>query len=86
MGQYRDRGVWVEDAFNLDSWQHPFDPGSINPHRMKDDKSYEMVAAYVGLDGARKPPLKEEDKHEWEAGSRQVIIHALMMLFFSVST
>jgi hypothetical protein len=52
--------VWAEDSVNLDAWFHPVGPGSINPHRMKDDKGYMMVAACYGPDGARKPPPKEE--------------------------
>jgi hypothetical protein len=45
--------VWADDKTNLDAWFHPVGPGSINPHRMKDDKGYIMVAACYGPNGAR---------------------------------
>jgi hypothetical protein len=54
--------AWAEDSFNLDAWFHPVGPGSINPHRMKDDKGYLLVAACYGPDGPRKPPSKEKEQ------------------------
>ncbi|QDS72340.1 hypothetical protein FKW77_007925 [Venturia effusa] len=50
--------VWADDKENLNTWTHPIGNSSINPHRMKDDKGYMMVAACYGPDGPRKPPSK----------------------------
>lgn len=50
--------VWADEKENLNTWTHPIGNSSINPHRMKDDKGYMMVAACYGPDGPRKPPSK----------------------------
>lgn len=50
--------VWADEKDNLNTWTHSIGPSSINPHRMKDDKGYMMVAACYGPDGPRKPPSK----------------------------
>lgn len=53
--------VWADEKENLNTWTHPVGKSSINPHRMKDDKGYMMVAACYGPDGPRKPLSKWVD-------------------------
>ncbi|KAE9965914.1 hypothetical protein BLS_007312 [Venturia inaequalis] len=60
--------VWADEKMNLNTWTHPIGPSSINPHRMKDDKGYMMVAACYGPDGPRKPPSKFVEVLDEEVG------------------
>jgi hypothetical protein len=47
--------AWAANGTELNAWFHPVGPGSINPHRMKKDEDYLLVAQCFGPHGPQRP-------------------------------
>jgi hypothetical protein len=55
--------AWANDSADLNNTNsHSVGKGAINPHRMKKDKDYLMVAACFGPDGPKKPDYRRNQR------------------------